>query len=351
MRKSRSSVLQCIGTKNPDLPKEASFWLPEGDGGRCQLCFHRCFITEGHWGYCGVRFFKGGALRSPFSGRFSGVAVDPVEKKPLYHWRPGSSILSLGGIGCNLRCPFCQNHHISQIRDGHYEGKLLTLSPPDIEDLANRLGVSAVAFTYNEPLVYMEYIIEASCYLKPRGLGIVLVTNGTVNLTPLYELRGLVDGANVDVKAFSREKYDYLGGDMDSVVRSVEALIAMGVHVEITHLLVPGLSDPGEFTEMVHWIASLSRAIPFHVSAYHPSYLMQTRPIPIKDVDHFAEIARERLLNVYVGNIPERARNVTKCPNCGEDIIVRMGYNIVANYLDALGNCRFCGSNGGVVLS
>lgn len=288
-------------------------------------------------------------MRSPFSGVFSGVAVDPVEKKPLYHWRPGSLILSLGGIGCNLKCPFCQNHQISQISDGHYDGRLLALSPPDIENLAIEAGVSAVAFTYNEPLVHMEYLIKACGYLKARGLATVLVTNGIVNLPPLYELKGLIDGANVDVKAFSKEGYDRIGGDMSSVVKSVEALISMGVHVEITHLLVPGLSNHVEFEKMVRWITNLSRLIPLHISAYHPAYLMKTKPIPVTEIDRFVELAREHLFNVYVGNIPERALNVTKCPNCGEDIVVRMSYNVIANYLDTLGNCGFCGSKVGIV--
>jgi pyruvate formate lyase activating enzyme len=276
------------------------------------------------------------------------VAVDPVEKKPLYHWRPGSGILSLGGVGCNLRCPFCQNHPISQVQGGCFPGELTLLSPEQVADLAESNGLRAVAFTYNEPLIHMEYLLEASRVLKARGLGVVLVTNGTVSPDPLAELMGLVDAANVDVKAFSQRGYQSIGGDLQSVLRTVESLFHGGVHVEVTHLVVPNLSVEEEFVQMVRWLRDLSPLIPLHISAYHPAFKAKEPPFPVEHLDRLMELAREMLAYVYVGNVPWRGRNITKCPNCGEDMIVRLGYNMVASYLDVSGNCGSCGFPMGV---
>ena len=324
-------------------PLEARYWIPEGTGVRCQLCFHRCHLHRGAWGLCGVRREEKGRLVSPFLGRFPALAVDPVEKKPLYHWRPGSRILSLGGQGCNLGCFFCQNHHLS-----HPEEPLEApfLAP---EDLARKAeGTGAVAFTYNEPLVHPEYLREAGPVLRSRGIRVVWVTNGTIEPAPLEELLEGVDGANVDLKVFSEEGYRSLGGDLASVLRTLGRLHEAKVHLEVTHLVVPGFNDdPVVFAELVEWLAGLSCRIPLHLSRYVPRWRATAPPTDPHLLEAWAQIARRRLRHVYLGNLG--GPSSTRCEHCGRDILVRSEYNTFQRYIDASGNCGFCGGSNGIV--
>lgn len=324
---------------------EAHHWVPEGDGVRCTLCFHRCYLTRGARGLCGARKEEGGRLVSPFLGRFPSVAVDPIEKKPLYHWRPGSRILSLGGLGCNLDCPFCQNDSLS-----HPLGWIASpfLEPEELVALAEAGGEGAVAFTYNEPLIHPEYLLEAGRQLHRRGIRVVWITNGTIEPEPLEEILGEVDAANVDLKAFTQEGYRSLGGDLESVLRTLRRMREAGVHLEVTHLVVPGLNDdPTDFSGLVDWLADLSPRIPLHLSRYFPRRKATAPATSLRTLEGFRDIAEKRLKHVYLGNCGGSA--VTRCEKCGRDILARSEYNIFQRHIAASGNCGFCGQDNGIV--
>ena len=274
---------------------------------RCHLCIHNCLIPAGKSGYCGSRFFDGKELLSPYLGNFTSIAVDPIEKKPIYHWRPGSRILSLGSLGCTMRCPFCQNHTIAQ--PGRSRGE----NPPrtttvSIEELAARtreLGLDSVAYTYNEPVLQAEYILAAAPLLREAGIATVLVSNGMFSTPLLGDLTPAVDAANIDVKCFNSGTYARLGGSLDAVLRTVPGLLSAGVHVEVTTLVVPGISDsPEEFAREVDWLAGLSPDIPLHISRYHPAHNFTAPPTDLALLRRFAAIAGEKLAHVHIGNVP-----------------------------------------------
>lgn len=272
---------------------------------RCDLCIHACLIPEGKSGFCRVRLFDGKELRSPYLGRFSSIAVDPIEKKPLYHWRPGSLILSLGSIGCNMRCPFCQNCSIAQPDMGRPPA-LTDLTPEKLVETARRHGLEAVAYTYNEPALQGEYILAAAPILREAGIATVLVTNGIYTQSLLNDLAPIVDAANVDLKAFNEEAYKKMGGSLQAVQRAIEHFFRSGTHLEVTTLVVPGLSDsPEEFAEQCSWLASVSPEIPLHISRYRPAHTFTAPPTPIAVLEEFAGIARAKLRHVHIGNVPE----------------------------------------------
>lgn len=289
---------------------EPRWWGPDCSKGEpvvvCGLCHHGCRITEGQTGYCRVRGNSSGKLASPWLGRFSSIAVDPIEKKPLYHWRPGSEILSLGSLGCTMRCSFCQNHTIAQPRQN-----ALTRFPFTeirIEALVAKvreLGLGAVAYTYNEPALQAEYIIAAAGPLRDAGIATVLVSNGMYSEILLQELARVVDAVNIDVKCFNNKTYARMGGALDVMKRSVEALVNAGVHVETTTLVVPGISDsPEEFVLETEWLASISPDIPLHISRYRPAHKHTAPPTDIELLQSFASLARIKLKHVHIGNVP-----------------------------------------------
>jgi len=314
-------------------------------GVRCGLCPHFCFLAPGETGRCGVRTADEEGIGLPCHGRFSSVALDPMEKKPLYHWRPGERILSLGSLGCNLDCPFCQNHSIA-----HPEGpvELREIPPQVIAEMALSRGVRSVAFTYNEPLVSAEFLLEAIPVLRSQGLAVALVTNGFVNPGPLAELIDAgVAAANVDLKAFREEAYARLGGSLEPVLRTIRELYRSGVHLEITTLLVPGLNDdPQAFEEEVAFLSSLSERLPLHLSRCFPRRHWRGPETPRSLMDSFRNMARKRLRFVYLGNLA--GSEATICPNCGAEVLVRSCYNIVKRQIDAAGNCGRCGSDLGI---
>ena len=270
---------------------------------RCGLCFRQCRIPAGLMGYCGVRGADEAGFVSPFLGRFCSAAVDPIEKKPLYHWRPGSRIFSLGGLGCTMRCPFCQNHTIAQPQTGG-RVSLTDINPEELAARAAGLGLASVAYTYNEPTVQAEYILTAAPILSERGLATVLVTNGLMASEPLSELAPWVAAANVDVKTFNPETYARLGGCLEAVKNTVAALLAAGTHVEITTLVVPAISDdPDEFAALVDWAASLSSGLPIHISRYFPAFTYTAPPTELSILERFRDIAAAKLKHVHLGNV------------------------------------------------
>lgn len=280
--------------------------VPGDAGAQCRLCFHACLIPPGGTGYCRARTYDGHTLHSPYLGQFCSAAVDPVEKKPLRHWRPGTAIYSLGSLGCTMRCPFCQNHSIAQ-PDFSPSGRLPRLAALAVDKLAATVrehGLRAVAYTYNEPGLQAEYILEAAPVLQEAGVASVLVSNGMLADEPLRELAPFIAAANIDVKCFNTTTYASMGGSLERVKATVAFLLEAGTHVEVTHLLVPGLSDsPEEFTAMTEWLASLSPGIPLHISRYFPACRYRREPTPLPLLKAFKSIADLRLHHVHIGNV------------------------------------------------
>lgn len=271
---------------------------------RCELCFHRCELAEGQTGFCRARICRDGAVVPLNYGKLTSLALDPIEKKPLRRFRPRSLILSVGSFGCNLRCSFCQNHEISMAGDGMI--RTVDVSPEQLADKAEELisqGNIGVAYTYNEPLVGYEYVRDCAAHVHDRGMDNVLVTNGTIAEQPWRELLSLLDATNIDLKGFTLAWYRRLGGDLDTVKRSI-TLAAERCHVEVTTLLVPGENDTAEeIRELAQWLASISPEIPLHLSRFFPRYQMTDRPpTPVEQVYRLAEAAQEYLSHVYTGN-------------------------------------------------
>jgi pyruvate formate lyase activating enzyme len=259
------------------------------------------------------------------------LALDPIEKKPLYHFRPGSRILSAGFAGCNLRCPFCQNWHISQSpgTPGSY------VSPEELVAAARGEAAPQIAYTYSEPLVHAEYLLDCMALARKAGIANVLVTNGCINAEAAGEILALTDAANVDLKCFSEETYfSILGGDLNTVLDFIRLAAGRGVHTEITTLVVPGLNDGEEELERCgEFIAGLCRdkdglgTTPWHLSAYHPDYRWEAPATSGGALRDAARRARKRLRHVYTGNIAGE-NNDTLCPGCGRALIKRRGYRV-----------------------
>ncbi|MFN3659782.1 MAG: AmmeMemoRadiSam system radical SAM enzyme [Brevinematales bacterium] len=324
--------------------KEALFWSKEKEGVRCYLCPHHCWIREGRSGICGARAMRDGKLVSLNYGRIAGMAIDPIEKKPLFHFYPGSRIFSIGTLGCNLHCPFCQNAGLSRFFDD-YGGKIEDIDFVSVEELVGLVersqGERMVAYTYSEPIVWYEYVLEAMRECHKRGIKNVLVTNGYIEREPLEKWLPFIDAANVDLKSFCEERYKRLGGSLAAVQATIRRLFEAGVHVEVTTLVVPGVSDSLlEMEELSVWLASFSPEIPFHLSRYFPHYHYQEPPTTLDLLHRMREVARRHLVHVYVGNVIEDAS--TFCSGCGHLLIRRMAYEVEIVGLDK-GKCVRCG--------
>ena len=277
----------------------------------CPVCPHRCILSEGRTGLCRARGMRNGEI-VPFNyGIVSSIALDPIEKKPLARFYPGSFILSVGSFGCNLRCPFCQNHEISMSDGAEFtRGRESFLPPERLAEAADRLrgrGNIGVAFTYNEPLIGWEYVRDTAVLLREKDLKVVLVTNGCVNGEIADALLPLTDALNIDLKSFRAETYEkLLGGDLETVRRFI-ARAAERCHVELTTLIVPGMNDSEEeIRELSEWVASLpgGEEIPLHLTRFFPRYHMtDRRPTERETVLRLVSVARERLRWVYPGNM------------------------------------------------
>ena len=295
-------------------------WFEAGPPLRCSLCPHHCAIAPGAFGLCKVRSNADGKIALPFYGEISSMAIDPMEKKPLYHFRPGSSVFSVGFIGCNLRCPFCQNWEISQSVDT----RTRQFSPRELVAEALRLKQTSVAWTYSEPLVHIEYLLDAMPLVREAGLANVLVTNGCIEEGPAREVLAFTDAANIDLKCFSGETYKWvLGGDLGAVRRFIELCGELGVHAEATTLVVPGLNDSDEEIDAcATFLASVSADLPWHLSAYHPAWRWEAPPTPPASIARHTQRARTKLRYVYPGNIASSA-NDTRCPSCSAVAVSR----------------------------
>ena len=273
-------------------------------GNPCKVCWRHCTPVEGGYGACGVRKMVNGEMICDNYGKLTSIALDPIEKKPLQHFHPGSRILSIGSYGCSLHCPFCQNHDISMPdrRISYYN-----VSPEELTEMAYDLkekGNIGVAYTYNEPLVSYEYVRDCGKLVHEKGMYNVLVSNGMASLEVLREISPYIDAMNIDLKSFNEDVYrELLGGDLNMVKAFISEAVKTA-HVELTTLVIPGINDSDdEIRQMASWIASLGRDIPYHISRFFPAYQMRDRgPTPVKTVYHLAEVASEYLDHVYTGN-------------------------------------------------
>lgn len=318
----------------------------EGQRVLCLLCPHFCELKEGQTGICRVRENVGGTLYSNAYGNPCSVAVDPIEKKPLFHFYPGSRILSLATAGCNMRCQNCQNWSISQV--GPEEVPAYELSPQAVVELALKESVESIAFTYTEPTIYFEYMVDIARLAKENGLKTVMVSNGFVNPEPLMELCPLLDAANIDLKVFDETTYKKLtGAKLKPVLETLQTLKNENVWLEITNLLVPGFSEePSKIQELCHWLVINGFCdVPLHFSRFFPNFkLPHTSPTPPESLEQAREIAKGAgLRHVYVGNLPNAPGENTICPSCGRTLVGRSGYRILSFQLKA-GQCAFCGT-------
>lgn len=314
--------------------------LPDGRV-RCLLCPHGCVIADGESGRCGARRNEGGALVASSYGLCLSAVMDPIEKKPLWHFHPGASVLSVGSWGCNLSCRYCQNHELSTARSG---GRYI--SPEELcEAAAAERGNLGVAFTYNEPLIGFEWVYDCARLLRRRGLKVVLVTNGYLNPEPLRELLPLVDAANVDLKSFSDGFYrDLCGGRVEPVKEALK-LFHAACHLEVTKLLVMGHEDPVSDAERIAaWIAeTLDPDVPLHLSRYFPRHEWSAPATPQRVMEAAVAAAREHLRFVYAGNASVRGGDDTVCPSCGGTLVSRMGYHVRLRGVSG-GRCTACGA-------
>jgi len=287
------------------IKKEAKFYEPLADGFvKCNLCPHNCSLASDKTGVCGVRRNNGGVLTAESYGAVTSLALDPVEKKPLYHFYPGSKILSLGSYGCNFHCGFCQNYHISI--DYTENAPYRILSPEDIAaaslEYAEK-GNIGMAYTYNEPLINFEFIYDCAGLISEQGQKNVLVTNGYINRGPLETLLPFIHAMNIDIKSFTPAFYREIGGRLKDVLATVETA-AQKCHVEVTTLVIPGKNDSVEEMQLLtKWLAGISRSIPLHISRFFPSHKWRHIPAtPVETVMRLVDAARRNLDFVYPGN-------------------------------------------------
>ncbi|MEA2104656.1 MAG: AmmeMemoRadiSam system radical SAM enzyme [Candidatus Cloacimonadota bacterium] len=320
--------------------KEALFYKKlEDNKVQCQLCPQNCIISEGKSGLCFGRTNIDGKLIAENYGKTISISLDPIEKKPLYHFYPGTDILSIGPNGCNLRCQFCQNYQISQKRS-HTK----SIQPEEIVRYCEKVNSIGIAFTYTEPLVWYEFILDSAKLLRKQNKKVVLITNGTINEEPLLKLLPFVDAMNIDLKAMSEEFYKkYCSGFLETVKATIKVASQI-THVEITYLLIPDLNDSEEeIHKLVDFIAELDKKIPLHFSRYFPRYKLQ-KPITSEKTMKIAyKIAKEKLDYVYVGNIFISGTANTHCPQCGESLIERSGYDVFVRNITQNNCCKKCG--------
>jgi pyruvate formate lyase activating enzyme len=311
----------------------------------CLLCPHNCKLKTGGIGICGVRKNTGEEIELLTYGIISGYALDPVEKKPLYHFYPGTNILSMGSYGCNMRCDFCQNYSISQRKLAGFSTK--TEPEKIIRDARSSLNNIGIAFTYNEPLIWFEFIADVARGARKQGMKTVMVTNGFVNRDPLDDIISFTDAFNVDLKAFNNSFYKKLtGAFLEPVKESLKQIAMSGKHLEITTLVIPGRNDDEKEMELqTEWIAGeLGKNIPFHLSRYFPMYKRDDPSTSTESLRNLAAIASKHLDYVYVGNMDAYPGQNTYCPECGTIVTKRSRYHIKHQNLDREGNCTECGT-------
>ena len=326
-----------------------SLWRLEGDRIRCVACGHRCLLAEGRRGICKVRFNQGGELRVPF-GYVAGVQCDPVEKKPFYHVYPGSDALTFGMLGCDFHCSYCQNWVTSQaLRDPASFAPLRKVTPRQLAEAGRRLGARLVVSSYNEPLITAEWAVAVFQEAKAAGLPCAFVSNGNATAEALDFLRPWLVAYKIDLKSFDDRRYRTLGGTLEHVTNGIRLVHERGLWLEVVTLLIPGFNDSeAEVRAMAKFLVSVSRDIPWHVTAFHKDYKMTDPPnTAASQLIRAAEIgAEEGLRFVYTGNAPGKVGRWehTWCPTCQTKLIDRLGYLVREYRLDSGGKCPGCGA-------
>ncbi|MCD4814140.1 AmmeMemoRadiSam system radical SAM enzyme [bacterium] len=314
----------------------AAYWEKQGNAVQCRLCPHQCVIPEGKVGRCGIRQVQDGILWAIAYGKISASSMDPIEKKPFFHVKPGKKIYSIGSAGCNLKCDFCQNWPISQ-----KVPSMNAMAPLQVAEQAIQMGACGVAYTYNEPLINSEFILACARIVREKGLINVVVTNGYVASGPLNDLLEVIDAWNIDIKSmqdgfYKRRCCATLAPVLATIRRAAEKS-----HVELTHLMVTGENDAmDQVRELVAWIADVSPELPLHLTRYFPQYRSEESPTDPEKLLAAREIAREKLKWVYLGNL-SATDDSTYCPDCGEILISRQGYQVEKSSVHA-GRCTQC---------
>ncbi|MCS6957000.1 MAG: AmmeMemoRadiSam system radical SAM enzyme [Aquificaceae bacterium] len=323
-------------------------WLSEKKDGKvlCKACHQRCVLAEGEFGKCGVRVNRNGNLYLTVYGLVSAMNVDPIEKKPLYHFLPGTFSLSIGTVGCNFSCKFCQNWEISQYPQTHqYKVFGKKMHPEEVVKLAQDYGTPSISYTYNEPVIFFEFSYDVMRIAKEKGIRNVFVTSGYETEEAIDTALPYLDAMNIDLKSFSDEFYKKIcGARLKPVLKTIEYAFKRGIWIEITTLLIPGYNDSEEeIREIARFIAGLSKDIPWHVSRFFPAYrMLDVMPTPLDTLERAYHIGKEEGLNfVYVGNYWNVNLESTYCPSCGERVIERHQYRTL-NFLKE-GKCPKCG--------
>lgn len=328
--------------------KKAAFFVKKDKlNVQCQLCPHYCFLKPGETGKCLVRKNVNGDLLSENYERLCSVSIDPIEKKPLYHYYPGKDILSVGSVGCNLKCKFCQNYQISQTSVENYPYLKSYTSEEIINQAKKYTNNIGIAYTYNEPIIWHEYVKETALLAKKNDLKNVFVSNGFVNPKPLTDLLQYIDAFSIDLKGFTEDFYrDFTESKLEPVKETLVEIAKSGKHLEITNLVITGIND-GEktFSEMINWIANYcgSKTV-LHISRYFPMFKIHNMPTSESKLDELYKIAKEKLEFVYLGNIKTTYGQNTHCPNCELSVIQRSGYKIQMDNIDSSGKCLDCKS-------
>jgi pyruvate formate lyase activating enzyme len=346
--KKRTVLVKGVGATGRGI-REAMFQSPQG-GGKviCGLCNHGCSLPPGRVGLCRVRKNTKGKLYTIIYGLASAVSVDPIEKKPFFHFHPGTQILSFGSVGCNYRCEYCQNYSISQ-EEIDVKG-LKDLGPPDKPTvMAQEMGCRGIAWTYNEPTIWFEYVYEASKVAKKNGLRVVQVSNGYAKEAPLRQMAPYLDAINIDIKGFNKDRYrSASNAKLDHVLDTCRLVRDLGIHLEISYLLIPTHNDSREeitaFSRFV--VDELGPDVPVHFLRYHPDYKwVHIPPTTLASMLKAYQTAlREGLNYAYLGNITNDGYEDTRCPECDFAVISRKGHNVTKNRL-VKGQCPECGGN------
>ncbi|HAM38219.1 MAG TPA: AmmeMemoRadiSam system radical SAM enzyme [Elusimicrobia bacterium] len=294
---------------------------------KCNLCPWYCIISKDKVGNCHIRKNIDNKLIALTYDKFTSISLDPIEKKPLYHYYPGKEILSFGTVGCNFHCQFCQNFEISQA--DFDENLLKYVTSSEAIRMAKQNKSIGIAYTYNEPLINYEWLKDTAVEARKYGLKNILVSNGYINEEPFSNIVEYIDAANIDVKSFRDDFYKkYCSGKLAPVLRTVEILVKKKKHIEITNLLIPGLNDSDEnISDLVDWVSALGEEIPLHFSRYFPCYKLTVKPTPTPTLEKARKIALKKLKHVYIGNIVESEYNRTYCPQCNQIVIERNGYS------------------------
>jgi pyruvate formate lyase activating enzyme len=314
---------------------------------RCELCPWHCILKSGQTGICKVRSNEKGKLVTHVYDKVAAFGIDPIEKKPLYHFYPGKQILSIGEVGCNLHCNFCQNHRISQCFATDFDG---FQEIPSEQIIAKALKTSqniGIAYTYNEPFTFYEFMFDTAQLAHENGLKNVVVSNGYINPEPFKKLLPFIDAFNIDLKGFTEGFYHIqTKGKLAPVLETLKIIAKSPAHLEITNLVIPELNDnENEFENMVQWIATeLGNDIPLHLSRYFPQYKLDMQPTPLKKLEKLYALAKKYLQYVYLGNVNEIERSSTYCPNCGKLLVQRNHYKTAVVGINTDNTCKYCGT-------